>query len=266
MVGLTAAQHRPVREYSKGMQRRIGLAQALINDPDFLILDEPTTGLDPIGTRQVKDLIIELGRRGKTVLLSSHLAFRCRRCCRPDGHPLRRQDPRRGHDRVDAHQALKDHHRGRRARRRDARRDRRGHPQALRRQPSRCSQSPTRGRSSKRSSSRSSRPPSKSVSRLPAQLATAQPRRSLLRVQLLRLQVLLCRRRRADRQARDVRRARSRPSPFRSKAAAAPVETGPTEEEQAKSVLDELIAPEEPPATPEPAEPTSAAKTDAELC
>jgi len=73
MVGLTAAQHRPVREYSKGMQRRIGLAQALINDPDFLILDEPTTGLDPIGTRQVKDLIIELGRRGKTVLLSSHL-------------------------------------------------------------------------------------------------------------------------------------------------------------------------------------------------
>jgi len=73
MVGLTAAQHRPVREYSKGMQRRIGLAQALINDPDLLILDEPTTGLDPIGTRQVKDLILELGRRGKTVLLSSHL-------------------------------------------------------------------------------------------------------------------------------------------------------------------------------------------------
>ncbi len=73
MVGLTHAQFRPVREYSKGMQRRIGLAQALINDPDLLILDEPTTGLDPIGTRQVKDLIIELGRRGKTVLLSSHL-------------------------------------------------------------------------------------------------------------------------------------------------------------------------------------------------
>ncbi len=73
MIGLTNAQYRPVREYSKGMQRRIGLAQALINDPDFLILDEPTTGLDPIGTRQVKDLIIELGRRGKTVLLSSHL-------------------------------------------------------------------------------------------------------------------------------------------------------------------------------------------------
>ncbi|HZW11524.1 MAG TPA: ABC transporter ATP-binding protein [Phycisphaerales bacterium] len=73
MVGLTHVQHRPIREYSKGMQRRIGLAQALINDPDLLILDEPTTGLDPIGTRQVKDLILELGRRGKTVLLSSHL-------------------------------------------------------------------------------------------------------------------------------------------------------------------------------------------------
>ncbi len=73
MIGLTNAQFRPVREYSKGMQRRIGIAQALINDPDFLILDEPTTGLDPLGTRQVKDLILELGRRGKTILLSSHL-------------------------------------------------------------------------------------------------------------------------------------------------------------------------------------------------
>jgi ABC-2 type transport system ATP-binding protein len=73
MVGLSAAQFRTVREYSKGMQRRIGIAQALINDPDLLILDEPTTGLDPIGTRQIKDLIVELGRRGKTVLLSSHL-------------------------------------------------------------------------------------------------------------------------------------------------------------------------------------------------
>ena len=73
MVGLEHAQFRPVREYSKGMQRRIGIAQALINDPELLILDEPTTGLDPIGTRQVKDLILELGRRGKTVILSSHL-------------------------------------------------------------------------------------------------------------------------------------------------------------------------------------------------
>jgi len=73
MVGLDAVQFRPIGEYSKGMQRRIGLAQALINDPDFLILDEPTSGLDPIGIRQVKDLILHLGTRGKTILLSSHL-------------------------------------------------------------------------------------------------------------------------------------------------------------------------------------------------
>ncbi len=73
MVGLTSVQHRAVKEYSKGMQRRIGIAQALINDPELLILDEPTTGLDPIGTRQIKDLIIELGRRGKSIVLSSHL-------------------------------------------------------------------------------------------------------------------------------------------------------------------------------------------------
>ncbi len=73
MVGLQGAARRPVGEYSKGMQRRIGLAQALINDPDLLILDEPTTGLDPIGTRQIKDLILELSRRGKTIILCSHL-------------------------------------------------------------------------------------------------------------------------------------------------------------------------------------------------
>ncbi len=73
MVGLSHMQRRPVGEYSKGMQRRIGLAQALINDPDLLILDEPTTGLDPIGTRQIKDVILSLRDRGKTVLLCSHL-------------------------------------------------------------------------------------------------------------------------------------------------------------------------------------------------
>ena len=73
MVGLAQVNRRAVGEYSKGMMRRLGLAQALINDPEFLILDEPTSGLDPIGTRQVKDLLIELGRRGKTILLSSHL-------------------------------------------------------------------------------------------------------------------------------------------------------------------------------------------------
>ncbi len=73
MVGLSHARHRQVGEFSKGMLRRIGLAQALINDPDLVVLDEPTSGLDPIGCRQVKDLILALARRGKTVLLSSHL-------------------------------------------------------------------------------------------------------------------------------------------------------------------------------------------------
>src|SRR5579859_6888209 len=73
MVGLSQAHLRAVGEFSKGMQRRIGLAQALINDPDLIILDEPTSGLDPIGCREVKDLIVTLARRGKTVILSSHL-------------------------------------------------------------------------------------------------------------------------------------------------------------------------------------------------
>jgi ABC-2 type transport system ATP-binding protein len=73
MVGLASARNRPLREYSKGMARRIGIAQALINDPELILLDEPTTGLDPIGTREVKDLIIELKNRGKSILLCSHL-------------------------------------------------------------------------------------------------------------------------------------------------------------------------------------------------
>ncbi len=73
LIGLKHEAKRPIGEYSKGMARRIGLAQALINDPEFLILDEPTSGLDPIGARQMKDIIRDLGRRGKTILLSSHV-------------------------------------------------------------------------------------------------------------------------------------------------------------------------------------------------
>jgi len=73
MVGLRHEARRRVGEYSKGMARRIGLAQALINDPELLILDEPTSGLDPVGARQIKDVIRELGRKGKTILLSSHV-------------------------------------------------------------------------------------------------------------------------------------------------------------------------------------------------
>ena len=74
LVGLDRrARVRQLREYSKGMSRRIGLAQALVNDPDLLLLDEPTSGLDPIGTREMKDLILHLKSQGKTILLSSHL-------------------------------------------------------------------------------------------------------------------------------------------------------------------------------------------------
>lgn len=73
MVGLSHARNRPVGEFSKGMTRRIGLAQAMINDPALLILDEPTSGLDPLGCREVKDLIHLLKKRGKTVIVTSHL-------------------------------------------------------------------------------------------------------------------------------------------------------------------------------------------------
>lgn len=73
MVGLAHARNRQVGEFSKGMARRIGLAQAMINDPSFLILDEPTSGLDPIGCKEVKDLIRLLKKRGKTVIVTSHL-------------------------------------------------------------------------------------------------------------------------------------------------------------------------------------------------
>ena len=73
MVGLGWARRRQLKEYWKGMPRRIGLAQALINDPGLILLDEPSTGLDPIGTREMKDLIIRLREEGKTVVMCSHL-------------------------------------------------------------------------------------------------------------------------------------------------------------------------------------------------
>lgn len=73
MIGLRQAARRVVGEFSKGMTRRIGVAQALINDPDLIILDEPTSGLDPLGCRQMKDLLLTLARRGKTILMTSHL-------------------------------------------------------------------------------------------------------------------------------------------------------------------------------------------------
>lgn len=72
-VGLTWAKRRQLKEYSKGMTRRIGLAQALINDPELILLDEPTSGLDPLGTREMKDMILKLRDEGKTVVMCSHL-------------------------------------------------------------------------------------------------------------------------------------------------------------------------------------------------
>jgi ABC-2 type transport system ATP-binding protein len=73
LVRLEPARKRQLKEYSKGMARRIGLAQALINEPDLILLDEPTSGLDPIGTREMKDMILELRDHGKTVIMCSHL-------------------------------------------------------------------------------------------------------------------------------------------------------------------------------------------------
>lgn len=73
MFRIEEAADRPLRKYSKGMLQRIGLAQALVNDPEFLILDEPMSGLDPLGRKEVRDLMITLKNKGKTILFSSHI-------------------------------------------------------------------------------------------------------------------------------------------------------------------------------------------------
>ncbi len=81
LVGLTEAADRRVGSYSKGMLQRIGLAQALVQDPGLLVLDEPTAGVDPVGSREIRDLILELKARGKTVLLCSHLLSQVQEIC-----------------------------------------------------------------------------------------------------------------------------------------------------------------------------------------
>jgi ABC-2 type transport system ATP-binding protein len=73
LVGLADAADRQIRKYSKGMQQRLGIAQALVSDPAFVVLDEPMSGLDPIGRKDVRDLIFEMKRRGKTVFFSTHI-------------------------------------------------------------------------------------------------------------------------------------------------------------------------------------------------
>ena len=81
LVGLTKARKRRLGTYSKGMLQRIGLAQALIHDPKLVVLDEPTAGVDPAGSREIRDLILDLRRRGITVLLSSHLLAQAQEIC-----------------------------------------------------------------------------------------------------------------------------------------------------------------------------------------
>ena len=81
LVGLTEARNQRLSTYSKGMLQRIGLAQALINEPALLVLDEPTAGVDPAGSREIRNLIVDLKKRGVTVLLSSHLLEHVEEVC-----------------------------------------------------------------------------------------------------------------------------------------------------------------------------------------
>src|SRR6266545_7827738 len=81
LVGLTNARDRRLSTYSKGMLQRIGLAQALIHEPKLLVLDEPTAGVDPAGSRDIRNLIVDLKQRGITVLLSSHLLAQAQEIC-----------------------------------------------------------------------------------------------------------------------------------------------------------------------------------------
>ena len=81
LVDLSKARDRRLGTYSKGMLQRIGLAQALIHDPRLVVLDEPTAGVDPAGSRDIRDLILDLKRRGITVLLSSHLLAQAQEIC-----------------------------------------------------------------------------------------------------------------------------------------------------------------------------------------
>ena len=80
-VGLAGAASRPLRKYSKGMLQRIGLAQALMNDPELVVLDEPMSGLDPIGRKEIRDLIAELRTQGKTVFFSTHILSDVEQLC-----------------------------------------------------------------------------------------------------------------------------------------------------------------------------------------
>ncbi len=96
LVGLSEAADRRVGGYSKGMLQRIGLAQALVQDPGLLVLDEPTAGVDPVGSREIRDLILALKARGKTILLCSHLLSQVQEICDRVGILARGQLVREG--------------------------------------------------------------------------------------------------------------------------------------------------------------------------
>lgn len=81
LVAMTAAADRKLGTYSKGMQQRIGLAQALVNEPELVVLDEPTDGLDPVGRREVRQVLVQLREQGKTVLVNSHMLSEVERVC-----------------------------------------------------------------------------------------------------------------------------------------------------------------------------------------
>lgn len=81
IVGMTEWATTPIGSYSKGMQQRIGLAQALMNDPDLVVLDEPTDGVDPVGRRDIRDVLVRMRDQGRTVLLNSHLLSELEMVC-----------------------------------------------------------------------------------------------------------------------------------------------------------------------------------------
>ncbi len=81
LVGLKPWQHNRIREFSKGMRQRVGIAQALVSDPQLVILDEPTDGVDPVGRRDIRNVLLEQRRRGRTVLLNSHLLSELEMVC-----------------------------------------------------------------------------------------------------------------------------------------------------------------------------------------
>lgn len=81
IAGLSKAMHQNIETYSKGMMQRLGIAQAILNDPDLLILDEPTANLDPIGRKEVKDLLMSIKEHGKTIFISSHILSDIEQLC-----------------------------------------------------------------------------------------------------------------------------------------------------------------------------------------